>query len=122
MLYSIGEFSKITNHTIHTLRYYEKENIITPLRNKVNKRRYTEKDIVWIRFVKRLKDTNMPIKEIKKYSLLREQGDSTLNERMDTLIKHRTKLISEIEAIKSNLTKLESKIEFYKNEIEKQYV
>ena len=33
MDYSIGEFSKATGLGIHTLRYYEHENLIIPLRN-----------------------------------------------------------------------------------------
>ena len=65
MDYSIGEFSKATGLGIHTLRYYEHENLIIPLRNSSNRRRYSEKDIAWIAFIKRLKATGMPIKEIK---------------------------------------------------------
>ena len=71
MDYSIGEFSKVTGLGIHTLRYYEHENLIIPLRNANNRRRYSEKDIAWIAFIKRLKATGMPIKEIKKYAALR---------------------------------------------------
>ena len=35
MNYSIGEFSKLTNLSIDTLRYYEKEGLITPERKKM---------------------------------------------------------------------------------------
>ena len=48
-------------------------------------RRYSEKDIAWISFIKRLKATGMPIKEIKKYAGLRAEGDATLSERMDDI-------------------------------------
>lgn len=48
MDYSIGEFSKVTGLGIHTLRYYEHESLIIPLRNTSNRRRYSEKDIAWI--------------------------------------------------------------------------
>ena len=34
-------------------------------------------------FIKRLKETGMPIKEIKKYAVLRAKGDDTLSERME---------------------------------------
>jgi len=37
MEYSIGEFSKLTNPGIHTLRYYEHEGLITPKRNASNR-------------------------------------------------------------------------------------
>lgn len=71
MDYSIGEFSRVTGLGIHTLRYYEHENLVSPSRNSSDRRRYSEKDIAWIAFIKRLKATGMPIKEIKKYVQLR---------------------------------------------------
>lgn len=37
----------------------------------------------------RLKDTGMPIKEIRHYAELRAAGDSTLSERMEMLVQHR---------------------------------
>lgn len=117
MKYSIGEFSKITGLGIHTLRYYEQENLITPRRNDKNRRYYSEKDISWIDFIKRLKDTGMPIKEIKEYSRLREIGDNTLNERMLILIAHRKILNLKIEEFLENMHKLDQKIDFYREEI-----
>ncbi len=44
MDYSIGEFSKLTNLGIHTLRYYEHEGLITPERNASNRR-------VWVKSI-----------------------------------------------------------------------
>jgi DNA-binding transcriptional MerR regulator len=86
MGYSIGEFSSITGISIHTLRYYEKENLIIPERRENGRRCYSDGDVAWIQFIKRLKDTGMPIKEIQKYARLRARGDSTLEERMEMLI------------------------------------
>ena len=51
MEYSIGEFSKRTGLGIHTLRYYEQEQLITPKRNAANRRRYAEQDIPWVEFI-----------------------------------------------------------------------
>lgn len=120
MEYSIGEFSKLTGIGIHALRYYEMEHLIEPVR-KANKRRcYTDADIKWVEFIKRLKDTGMPIKEIRKYSELRRIGDATLAARKEMLIQHRMKLLEEIEKMHDNLLKLDNKIEYYSGEIEKQ--
>ena len=102
MDYSIGEFSKVTGLGIHTLRYYEHENLIIPLRNASNRRRYSEKDIAWIAFIKRLKATGMPIKEIKKYAVLRAKGDVTLSERMEMLIQHRQSLNEQIRQLQEH--------------------
>ncbi|MEY8312949.1 MerR family transcriptional regulator [Oscillospiraceae bacterium 42-9] len=118
MDYSIGEFSKVTGLGIHTLRYYEHENLIIPLRNSSNRRRYSEKDIAWIAFIKRLKATGMPIKEIKKYAALRAKGDATLSERMEMLIQHRQSLNEQIRQLQEHEAMLDEKIVFYRQEIE----
>lgn len=120
MSYTIGEFSALTNLGIHTLRYYEKENLISPERKENGRRLYSENDVNWIQFIKRLKDTGMPIKEIQKYAAFRATGDSTLTERMEMLIKHRTALNEEIMKLQEHMEKLDSKIDFYQTEIEKQ--
>ena len=119
MDYSIGEFSKVTGLGIHTLRYYEHESLIIPLRNASNRRRYSEKDIVWIAFIKRLKATGMPIKEIKKYAALRAKGDATLSERMEMLVRYRQSLNEQIRQLQEHEAKLDEKIAFYQQEIER---
>lgn len=116
--YSIGEFSKLTNLGIHTLRYYEHENLITPKRDSSNRRCYSDQDLAWIYFIKRLKDTGMPIKEIQYYAKLRAEGDSTLKERMEMLIIHRESLNKQINVLQEHMTKLNDKIDFYRHEIE----
>lgn len=118
--YLIGEFSKITKLGIHTLRYYEQENLITPERNSSNHRCYSDKDITWIDFIKRLKETGMSIKEIKRYAQLRTKGETTLSERMEMLLQHRKNLNDWITQLNLNMSKLDEKITFYQSEIEKE--
>ena len=119
MEYSIGEFSRMTNLGIHTLRYYEHENLITPKRNSSNRRCYSDKDLAWTYFIKRLKDTGMPIKEIQRYAELRAEGDLTLNERMEMLTVHRESLNEQIKVLQEHMAKLDDKIDFYRHEIER---
>lgn len=119
MEYSISEFSRLTNLGIHTLRYYEHENLITPKRNSSNRRCYSDKDLAWTYFIKRLKDTSMPIKEIQRYAELRAKGDLTLNERMEMLTVHRESLNEQIKALQEHMAKLDDKIDFYRQEIER---
>ncbi len=119
MEYSIGEFSEATGLGIHTLRYYEHEGLITPVRNSSNRRRYSDSDIAWIDFIKRLKATGMPIKEIKRYAILRAKGDTTLSDRMKMLVQHRQLLKKQIRQLQVHEAKLDEKIVFYQQEIER---
>ncbi len=41
--------------SIHTLHYYEQERLIVPVRKSDNRRCYSNKDLTWIEFIKRLK-------------------------------------------------------------------
>lgn len=117
MHYSIGEFSKLTNISIYTLRYYEKKDLIIPNRNKNGNRCYNQKDIEWIKFIKKLKDTHMSIKEIQKYSYLRAIGKETMSERMELLKKHKSALINKINDLNNNLKNLNDKIDYYEKEL-----
>jgi len=117
--YSIGEFSKLTNLGIHTLRYYEHEKLLAPKRNAGNRRCYSEQDLAWAAFIKRLKDTGMPIREIQHYAALRSRGESTLQERMEMLTTHREALDKQIKQLQEHRKNLEEKIGFYRQEIER---
>ena len=117
MDFTIGEFSKQTKISIYTLRYYEKEGLIKPQRLDNGRRVYTDRDITWMDFIKRLKATNMPIKEIQHYARLQGMGDSTFEERMELLINHRSTLVDEIAALQEHLANLDEKIGFYKEAI-----
>lgn len=119
MDYSIGEFSKRTGLGIHTLRYYEHENLISPKRNSSNRRRYSDEDLAWVAFIRRLKDTAMPIQEIKRYAALRAAGDSTLNERLEMLLLHRQVLKENIAQLQAHQIRLDAKIDFYQAEIKR---
>lgn len=117
MSYFIGEFSAISNLSIYTLRYYEKEQLIIVEHDAIGRRRYTEADVNWILFIKRLKETGMSIKDIKQYAALRYEGDSTLHERLGILEKHRLFVLAEKEKWESNLKNLDEKIKIYKEKI-----
>ena len=88
-----------------------------PKRNAANRRRYAEQDIPWVEFILRLKSTGMPIREIKRYAALRREGDKTLAERMELLVRHREALDGQIRELEGHSEKLAEKIAFYQSEI-----
>ncbi|MBC6147846.1 MerR family transcriptional regulator [Listeria innocua] len=114
MNYTIGAFSKEVGLSIDTLRYYEKEKLILPKRNEINRRIYDSSDITWINFIKKLKQTGMPIKNIKEYAKLRYLGDQTIEQRMTLLYKQYDILVEKREEIELYTQFLLNKIDFYK--------
>ncbi|MEI6897711.1 MAG: MerR family transcriptional regulator [Psychromonas sp.] len=111
---NIQEFSKLTKLSAHTLRYYEKLGLLKQIsRNESGHRDFSEKDRIWVEFVKRLKDTNMPLNVILHYSQLREQGVSTSLQRMEMLQQHAMQLQQKILNEQNHLNMLKIKIDDY---------
>jgi DNA-binding transcriptional MerR regulator len=117
MTYSIGEFAEIVGVTTSTLRYYEKEGLLTPLRNENNLREFTDYDVGWVQFLLHLKDSGMSMAELKQYTKWRAMGDETIPERMDLLEKRKHLVEQEIQALQQNLDILNRKIVFYKDQL-----
>ncbi|HBM3484338.1 TPA: MerR family transcriptional regulator [Listeria innocua] len=114
MNYTIGAFSKEVGLSIDTLRYYEKEKLILSKRNEINRRIYDSSDITWINFIKKLKQTGMPIKDIKEYAKLRYLGDQTIEQRMTLLYRQYDILVEKREEIELYTQFLLNKIDIYK--------
>lgn len=114
---TIGEVSAKTDLPESTLRYYEKKGLVTVLRDKSGRRDYAADDIEWIRFIRRLKETGMPLKEIRRYSQLRYAGGGTMPERLKMLLAHRRYVLEQQEKWAAYLQNLDEKISFYRRAI-----
>lgn len=111
---NMKEFSARTTLSAHTLRYYEKIGLLNNIFRSSNGHRFfTPKDLEWVTFIIRLKETGMPLESILEYSKLRALGESTNLERQLLLEQHRNKLKSRIENELQHLAALDKKIEFY---------
>lgn len=113
MTYSISQAAQRFGIEPHTLRFYEKEGIISPKRTEGGIRFYTEEDMGQLEMAMCLKSTGMPLKDIKRYFQLVQEGDSTLDQRLEIFTLHRTHVLEEIEVLKRHLCKIEGKIRWY---------
>lgn len=114
---TIGEIAKETNLPESTLRYYEKKGLLKVARNSSGRREYEESDIAWIKFIRRLKETGMLLRDIQKYSDLRYCGKSTMPERLEILEAHRKYVLERQLKWNEYLQNLDDKIAFYKQSI-----
>ena len=62
-----------------------------------------------------LKDTGMPIRDIKKYIDLCMKGTETIALRNELLNKHKKEILKQIDMLKDNLSLLNLKIEAYES-------
>lgn len=111
--YSISQAAERFGIEPHTLRFYEKEGIIHPQRTQNGIRVYTEENLGQLEMVLCLKSTGMPLKDIKRYFDLVEQGDETLDQRLEIFTSHREHVLAEIETLQKYLCKIEHKIQWY---------
>ena len=118
MFCSIGKFSELTGLSVHTLRYYEQEGLLSPARSQANRRVYTERDAAWVAFIRRLKETGMPLREIRRFAQLRAQGEATAAARLDMLIDHQARLGGQIVQLREHQRALEGKIDCYRRALE----
>lgn len=115
---TIQAVAEITGLSAHTLRYYERVGLLpTVERAASGHRRYSEADLSWIEFVKRLRSTGMPIADVQRYVELVHQGDATVAERLAIMEAHRRKLKTRIEELSGFLAKIEHKVKRYREKI-----
>ncbi|HCU00106.1 TPA: MerR family transcriptional regulator [Candidatus Dependentiae bacterium] len=112
---TIKQLSNLSGLSAYTLRYYEKEGLIIGIRrNNVGHRCYSNNDMEWIEFLKRLKTTGMPIAAMRRFAQLRKQGNKTISARKKMLEIHQQKVMAEISLLQENLAIITNKIKIYK--------
>jgi len=117
---SIGELSRLSRLSTHTLRFYETAGVLKPVgRAASGHRRYRDDDVLWLEFVLRLKVTGMPLAEIKQYAELRAQGERSLSPRLAMLQLHCERLVAKMAELAQCADALDGKILTYRKMIAK---
>ncbi|PKM49909.1 MAG: MerR family transcriptional regulator [Firmicutes bacterium HGW-Firmicutes-7] len=116
MQYTIKEVAEKVELTPHTLRYYENEGLLPYILRDTNGNRvFSDTNVEWLRFVKCLRDTSMPISEMRHFVNLSMQGDDTVPERMEILYQHRENLEKKLKEMSIYLNNINNKIEHYES-------
>ena len=117
-MYSIQEVSAKTGLSAHTLRYYEKEGLLSQVeRTPGGFRQYTEEDLEALGLICCLKNTGMSLQEISCFVQLTRQGDRTLEERVEMLRRHRESVIERMNEMQKYLEKVTWKLNFFSEKL-----
>ncbi len=116
----IARFAERTQLSPYTLRYYETLGLLHIARDTSGHRQFDEKDIEWVKFITRLKETGMPLAQICSYAVLRGKGASTLPQRRQMLADHQAVLQAHIAQAQAHLQALDNKIAFYDEALREQ--
>lgn len=106
----IGELSRVSGCSVQTIRYYEKEDLLSkPERSEGNFRLYTDKSLKELEFTKHCRSLGIALNDIKSLIQLKnkpEESCSVVNaliEQQLALVNHRMK---ELKALKTELHKM----------------
>ena len=110
VMYRIGDIAREADVTVRTIRYYEELGLIeVPDRKNNGQRRYTDKDLIYLKRIIQLKSYGLTLVEIKEIIDL-GKTDPSGEKRRTRLLKHYREKISD------TMTKLE-RLEEYIDEL-----
>ena len=117
-MYTIQEVCEKTGLSPHTLRYYEKEGLITGVeRSQGGFRQYTDQDLDALGLICCLKNTGMSLQEIARFVQLTHEGEHTLKQRVELLREHRESVIARMAEMQRYLDKVTWKLDFFSGKL-----
>ncbi len=118
MRYSPGQVAEQTGFSLDTLRYYERIGLLDGIeRNSGGQRVFTDDDVAWLRILRCLRDTGMPIQRMVRYAELARGGDETIAERLDVLREHDRDIDEKIAHLLREQEHIRGKIAYYEREL-----
>lgn len=119
MGYSIGEVSEKLNLPSSTIRYYDKEGLLPFIERKNSGVRvFSDSDLSMLAVIECLKNTGMPIKDIKQFSIWCAKGDATLQQRYEMFLERKRIVEEQMAALEKSMETIEHKCQYYKTALE----
>lgn len=116
--FSPGQVVEQTGFSLDTLRYYERIGLLDGIeRNSGGQRVFTEGDVAWLRILRCLRDTGMPIQRMVRYAELARGGDDTVGERLEVLREHDRDIDQKIAHLLGEQEHIRGKIAYYEREL-----
>ena len=108
----IGELSKSSGYSVQTIRYYEREGLLSdPERSEGNFRLYSDKALKELEFVKHCRSLDIPLNDIKRLIELKnkpEESCSSVNALIDQQLELVNQRMKELKALKKELQQMAS--------------
>lgn len=115
---SPAEVVQRSGFSLDTLRYYERIGLLDGIgRSASGHRRFSEDHLEWLGVLRCLRDTGMPIAEMRRYAESAREGDRTLAERLTLLTAHETRVEQHIAELRAQQEHLREKIAWYRGQL-----
>lgn len=114
MAYRISEVERMLGIPVTTIRYYDREGLMPNVtRSEGGQREFSDDDIKLLQVIECLKRTNMPIKDIRRFTHLLAEGDQSLEERRQMFYERRETVREQIEGLKAVAELIDRKCAYY---------
>lgn len=119
MYYTVCEVAKRLNLSPHTIRFYSKEGLLDFVdRDQNGNRIFKESDFERLFIIASLKRAGMTIKQIREFTILCDQGDSTIAERLKIIMDQKESVEEQITELQDALDVLKYKTWLYEVALE----
>lgn len=112
-----AQAARLSGFSLDTLRYYERIGLLGAVRrDDAGRRVYSDQDLDWLGMVRCLRDTGMPIQQMRRYAglALGRTGDSVA-ERVELLEEHAERVDETIALLRRQQEHLAGKIAYYRS-------
>lgn len=118
MTYTIRQVAEKMGVTVPTLRYYDKEGLMPFVDKKPNGTRvFKDEDFQRLEIITCMKNSGMPIRDIKRYMDLCGD-DSTLKERLGIFLERKEAVQKQMDELNKVMETINHKIWYYETAIE----
>ena len=115
---SPSQAAEQSGFSLDTLRYYERIGLLDDIgRTPSGHRRFREDDLEWLGVLRCLRDTGMPIAQMRRYAELTRCGQATLAERLCLLTEHDARVQEQITLLHAQRVHLQEKIDWYRSQM-----
>jgi DNA-binding transcriptional MerR regulator len=117
-VFSPSQAAEQSGFSLDTLRYYERIGLLDGIdRAPSGHRRFHDEDLEWLGVLRCLRDTGMPIAQMRRYAELARCGEATLAERMRLLTEHYAHVQERIALLQAQQQHLREKIDWYRGQL-----
>ena len=117
-IFSPSQAAEQSGFSLDTLRYYERIGLLDGIdRAPSGHRRFRDDDLEWLGVLRCLRDTGMPIAQMRTYAELTRGGQATLGQRLRLLTEHDARVQERITVLQAQHKHLREKIDWYRSQL-----
>lgn len=114
----IGDVAQRTGLSVHALRFYEREGLMSgDIRRVGGRRRYRESDVQWLGICMKLRASGMPLATIRQFAELVRQGTGNERQRLALLREHRQNIAAQVAELNACLEVITWKVRVYEQHL-----